>query len=154
MGAMEWWVKATSMLKMAKWHPLDCHFQLHYIPHKAAINSLPNSSASCVVNYSWLSACPGKIQPFNNHLRSHGHLTSLRNKPQQSQPGQRSTALSTIWHSSRAYGLVDNNMSSQAWYLTSFPKSNLSHKICESFSTQNFAVHIRYFNLFDYDQEV
>ena len=31
-----------------------------------------------------VSACPGKMEPFKDDLNTHGHLTSLRNKPQQS----------------------------------------------------------------------
>ena len=35
-----------------------------------------------------MSACQGNIQPFQGDLDIRGHLTSLRNKPQQKQPGQ------------------------------------------------------------------
>ena len=31
-----------------------------------------------------VSACPEKMEPFKDDLNTHGHLTSLRNKPQQS----------------------------------------------------------------------
>ena len=60
--------------------------------HKV-LNPWPNSSASCVLNYSWLSACQGEMEPFKDHLSTHGQLTNLRNKPQQMQPGQLSTPI-------------------------------------------------------------
>ena len=47
---------------------------------------MANSSASRVVNYSQLSACQGDMQPFEGDPYTRGHLTSLRNKPQQKQP--------------------------------------------------------------------
>ena len=56
------------------------------IYHTNQQNPLPNSSASCVVIYSWLSAC--LAQPFKDHPSTCGHLRSLRNKPQQKQPGK------------------------------------------------------------------
>ena len=56
--------------------------------HTKQLNPLPNSSASYVVNYSWLSVCEGDMEPFEGDLNTRGHLTSLRNKPQQKQPGQ------------------------------------------------------------------
>ena len=31
-----------------------------------------------------VSVCPGKMEPFKDDLSTHGHLTSLGNKPQQS----------------------------------------------------------------------
>ena len=31
-----------------------------------------------------VSVCPGKMEPFKDDLSTYGHLTSLRNKPQQS----------------------------------------------------------------------
>ena len=63
-------------------------FHLH-ISYKAT-KSMANLSASHAMNYSWLSACPGEMEPFKDHpiASTHGHLTSLRNKPQQKQPGQ------------------------------------------------------------------
>ena len=48
--------------------------------HTKQLNPWPNSSASCVVNYSWLSACQGDMEPFKDHPSTHGCLTSLRNK--------------------------------------------------------------------------
>ena len=32
------------------------------------------------MNYSWLSACQGEVEPFKGALSTHGRLTSLRNK--------------------------------------------------------------------------
>ena len=55
--------------------------------HTKQLNPWPNSSASRVVNYSWLSACQGDMDPFEGDLSTHGCLTSLRNKPQQSRQG-------------------------------------------------------------------
>ena len=51
-------------------------------------NLWPNSSASRVVNYNQLSACQGDMQPFEGDPYTLGRLTSLRNKPQQKQPGK------------------------------------------------------------------
>ena len=56
-------------------------------------NPWPNSSASRVVNYSQLSACQGDMQPFEGDPFTRGRLTSLRNKPQQKQPGQLSASI-------------------------------------------------------------
>ena len=61
--------------------------------HTKQLNPWPNSSASRVVNYSQLSACQGDMQPFEGDLYTHGHLTSLRNKPQQKQPRQLSASI-------------------------------------------------------------
>ena len=55
--------------------------------HTKQPNPWPNSSASCVVNYSWLSACQGHVEPFEGDPSTCGCLTSLRNKPQQSSQG-------------------------------------------------------------------
>ena len=51
--------------------------------HTKQLNLWPNSSASCVVNYNQQSACQGEMEPFEDHPSTHGHLTSLRNKPHQ-----------------------------------------------------------------------
>ena len=51
--------------------------------HTKQLNPWPNSSASHVVNYSCLTACQGEMEPFEDHLNTCGHLTNLRNKPQQ-----------------------------------------------------------------------
>ena len=56
--------------------------------HTKHLNPWPNSSASRVVNYSWPSACPREVEPFNDHLNTRGCLISLGNKPQQKQPEQ------------------------------------------------------------------
>ena len=60
--------------------------------HTEQLNPWPNLSASRVVNYSWLSACQGDMEPFEGDLSTRGHLTSLRNKPQQKQPRQLSVS--------------------------------------------------------------
>ena len=78
-----------STLKTAKWHQLVPISSPH-ITQSSYINPWQNSSASHVLNYSWLSACQGGMEPFEDHLSTHGCLTSLINKPQQKQPGQRS----------------------------------------------------------------
>ena len=39
------------------------------------------SPASRAVIPNWLPAWPGKIQPFKDHLSTHGHQTGLRNEP-------------------------------------------------------------------------
>ena len=61
--------------------------------HTMQLNPWPNSSASRVVNYSQLFACQGGMQPFEGDLYTRGRLTSLRNKPQQKQPGQLSASI-------------------------------------------------------------
>ena len=61
--------------------------------HTKQLNPWPNSSASCVVNYSRLSACQGEMEPFEADQSTHGRLTSLRNKPQQKQPRQLSVSI-------------------------------------------------------------
>ena len=61
--------------------------------HTKQLNPWPNSSASRVVNYSWLSACQGDMEPFEGNPSTHGCLTSLRNKPQQKQPRQLSASI-------------------------------------------------------------
>ena len=64
--------------------------------HKKQLNPWPNSSASWMVNYNQLSAYPGEMEPFEDHPSTRGHLTSLRNKPQQKQPGQLSALIPGI----------------------------------------------------------
>ena len=39
--------------------------------HTNQLNPWPNSSASCVVNYSWLSAHPGDMVPFKGDPTTH-----------------------------------------------------------------------------------
>ena len=56
--------------------------------HTKQLNPWTNSSASRVVNYSWLSACQEDMQPFEGKPSTRGRLTCLRNKPQQKQPRQ------------------------------------------------------------------
>ena len=61
--------------------------------HTKQLNPWPDLSASRVVNYSQLSACQGDMQPFKGDPYTRGRLTSLRNKPQQKQPGQLSVSI-------------------------------------------------------------
>ena len=51
------------------------------IYHTKQLNPWPNSSASCVVDYSQLSACQGDMKPFESDPSTYGHLTYLRSKP-------------------------------------------------------------------------
>ena len=46
------------------------------------LNPWLNSSVSHVVNITVAYLSPGKTKPFKDHPSTHGHLTSLRNKPQ------------------------------------------------------------------------
>ena len=55
--------------------------------HTKHINPWPNSSASCVVNYSHLSSCSGNMEPFEGDPSTCVHMTSLSTKPQQSSLG-------------------------------------------------------------------
>ena len=57
------------------------------------LNSWPKSSASHVFNYSQLTACQGDMKPFEGDPSSCGHLTNLRNKLKQKQPGQLSASV-------------------------------------------------------------
>ena len=61
--------------------------------HTTQLNPWPNSSANYVVNYSWLSACQGDMQLFEDDLNTRGRLTSLRNKTQQKYPGKLSASI-------------------------------------------------------------
>ena len=61
--------------------------------HTKQLNPWPNSSTSRVVNYSWLSACQGDMEPFEGDPSTRERLTSLRNKPQQKQPRQLSASI-------------------------------------------------------------
>ena len=45
--------------------------------HTKQLNPWPNSSASCVVNYSQLSTCQGDMEPFEGNPSTRGRLTSL-----------------------------------------------------------------------------
>ena len=45
--------------------------------HKKHLNPWPNTSATHVVNYSQLSACPGEMGPFKDYPNICGHLTSI-----------------------------------------------------------------------------
>ena len=61
--------------------------------HTKQLNPWPNSLASRVVNYSRLSGCQGDMEPFEGDPSTYGCLISLRNKPQQKQPGQLSASI-------------------------------------------------------------
>ena len=61
--------------------------------HTKQLNPWLYSSDSRVVNYSWLSASQWDVEPFEGDPCTRGCLTSLRNKPQQKQPGQLSASV-------------------------------------------------------------
>ena len=92
-GATKWQTKATLTLKQTN----GIHGAIFTFTYHKVLNPGPNSSASPVVNYSWLSACQREMEPFKDHLSTHGQLTNLRNKPQQIQPGQLSAPI-PIWN--------------------------------------------------------
>ena len=48
--------------------------------HTNQLNPWQNSSASRVVNYSWLSTYDGDVELFEDHPSTCGCLTNLRNK--------------------------------------------------------------------------
>ena len=50
--------------------------------HIKQLNPWLNSSASRVMNYSQLSACQGKMGPFESHLNTCGCQTGLRKGPE------------------------------------------------------------------------
>ena len=80
-----------SLLKSAKWHPL-VSFSPPHILHKA-VKSMAKLISSLVVNCSQLSPCQGDMQSFEGDPDISGHLTSLRKKTQQKQPGQLSASI-------------------------------------------------------------
>ena len=51
--------------------------------HTAQVIPWPTSPASNVVTYSQLADCPEEIEPFKDHLSTHGNLSSLRHKQPQ-----------------------------------------------------------------------
>ena len=61
--------------------------------HTKQLSPWSNSSASRVVNYSWLSTCQGDMEPFEGDPSTCGCLTSRRTKPQQEKPGQLSASI-------------------------------------------------------------
>ena len=57
-----------------------------HITQSKQLNTLPNSSSiqsGGDLLPSACFACPGEIEVFRDHPNTYGHLTSLRNKPQQ-----------------------------------------------------------------------
>ena len=66
-----------------------CYFQLN-ISHKSA---KPMKPVVLWISLSQLSVYLGEKEPFKDHPSTHGHLTSLRNKPWQTQPGQLSKSI-------------------------------------------------------------
>ena len=64
--------------------------------HAKQLNPWLNSLANHMVNYSWLSAYQGDVEPFKGDPSTSGCLTSPINKPQQKQPGQPSASL-LVW---------------------------------------------------------
>ena len=63
-----------------------------FIHHTKQLNPWLNSPARHVMIYNQLSACPGKMEPFKDHPSTSGHLTSLRNTPQQKHHGKLAVA--------------------------------------------------------------
>ena len=61
--------------------------------HIRQVTPWPNLSTSHVVNYSHLSAYQGDMEPFEGDPNTCGCLISLRNKPQQKQPGKLSESV-------------------------------------------------------------
>ena len=92
--ATKWQAKAMSTLKQP--NGSICVIISTHISHKAAnyyINPWQNSPASQVVIYSSLCTCSGEMEPIKDCLSTHGHLTSLRKKPQIKQPRQLSAPI-------------------------------------------------------------
>ena len=50
--------------------------------HTKQLNPWPNSSASCVVIHSRLSACQGNMGPFKGYLSTRGCQTGSRKRPE------------------------------------------------------------------------
>ena len=67
-----------------------------YTYHTKQLNIWPNSLVSRVANYSWLSACPGKMEPFKDNPSIYKGLTNFRSKPQLKQAGHLSAPI-RIW---------------------------------------------------------
>ena len=78
-GATEWRAKATSSLKNQMASIGTIFTSTCYAKQ---LNPQPNSSASRVVNHSWLSACQGKMGPIESHPSTLGHQTGLRKMPE------------------------------------------------------------------------
>ena len=91
MGSHEEVEKGYSFTKTRQMASIGVIFTSTY--HTKQLNPWPNSSASRVMNCSQLSACQGDMQIFEGDPYTHGRLTSLRNKPQQKQPGQLSASI-------------------------------------------------------------
>ena len=83
--------KGSVFTKISQMASIGAIFTSTY--HSKQLNPWQNSPASCVVKYSQLSAFQGDMQPFEGHPNTHGHLTGLRNKPQQKQPRQLSASI-------------------------------------------------------------
>ena len=77
-------VAGKSYVNIAKWHLLvpfqPPHTRMYH--KKQLKNPWLNSSASCMVNYSWLSAYEGKRGPFKDHISTCGDLTNLSKSSQ------------------------------------------------------------------------
>ena len=71
---------------------------LLHISHKAAKFMAKLISWLCYELYSWLSACQGKMEPFEDQTSTSGHLTSLANKPQQKHTGKISAPISALFN--------------------------------------------------------
>ena len=55
--------------------------------HTKQLNPWPNSSGSCVVNYSQLFVCKREMEPFEDHPNTHGCLTGPRKNHSKSSLG-------------------------------------------------------------------
>ena len=85
--------KGNILTKISQMASIGAIFTSTY--HTKQLNPWPNSLASCVVNCSWLPVCKGDMQPFEGDPSTHRRLISLKNKPQEKQPGQVSASILT-----------------------------------------------------------
>ena len=81
------WGRMGSHKVMGKGYIFNKNSQMTFIGviitstcHIKSLNPWTNSSASCVVIHSWLSACQGKITSFEGHLSPCGYQTGLRKR--------------------------------------------------------------------------
>ena len=108
MGSHEVAGKGYVFTKISQMASIGVIFTSTY--HTKQLNPWPNSSASRMVNYSQLSACQGDMQPFEGDPYTSGRLTSLKNKPQQKQPGQLSASIPGLIVSQRVQLLLDGEV--------------------------------------------
>ena len=91
MGSHEVTGKGYVFTRNSQMAPTGAIFTFTY--HTRKLNPWPNLSAICVAYYSCLSVCQGDMELFEGNQSTHGYPTSLRNKPQQKQPGQLSVSI-------------------------------------------------------------